>query len=185
MAAPRMGVSDQLFADGLCELDDPSLFREIYARLKSEIKPVGESENFLVSRLACCQMRLKRAPMLEAQFLAGTLNPRIVETSADRAASDLRVIEFIQMFGDKDGVTPEDVTAALAQMQPVVKNEGYVPRVSSSTVSELFLYQRYERAAEDRFYRTLKELNVLQQLRRRREAEKKPRVTSRRMNRRQ
>lgn len=160
-------------AEGICELDDAGSFYKIYARLRIEKKPVGESERFLVRHLALCQVRLQRAIMFEAEYLKAILNPRIDRDQIERLALDALLAKQ-SLKGES--LTGEEITAeisaVLADLKPVVDPGALIPRVTSNAVAELCLYQRYESAAEDRFYRTQKELNLLQRERRRREGKK-------------
>lgn len=65
-----------LLAEGVTELDNPAAFVETRSRLVAEMQPVGEVEIFLVHRIALCMARLKRADLLEAEFITEALHPQ-------------------------------------------------------------------------------------------------------------
>jgi hypothetical protein len=134
-----------LLAQGVTELDSPETFADFCASLEVELKAVGEVEAFLVRRVALGMVRLKRAALLEAEFLTAQLNPPVTETTL----SDMGV-----MLAEMDAKT-------------TVLDPGLPARVSADTVDALAnTFARYETMTENRVLRALNQLERMQQLRR-------------------
>jgi hypothetical protein len=139
-----------LLAEGLTELDDPKTFCELCSRLEADFAPVGEVEIALVQHVAICIVRLRRARMLEAEFITAQLNPVVTET----IYPDGKVPEWTKMIERDYGNT-------------VVVNPGLPARLSTSAIEILVeKCQRYETAIENKFYRALNQLERLQRMRR-------------------
>ncbi len=116
---------------------EQSFYDDIVERLEDQFKPIGVLEKILVDRIGVYYIKLYRVAKAENEYMQATLNPRIVNT-----------------------IDPMD---GLMGVRYEVKNEGYVPKVSSSDVDKLSdIYMRYEVAIENRLYRALHELQRLQ-----------------------
>lgn len=70
-------VKHGLLAEGVTELDNPETFPAFRAKLEVEYKPEGEVETFLVHRIALLKVRLKRAALLEAEYVTAQLHPPV------------------------------------------------------------------------------------------------------------
>jgi hypothetical protein len=125
-----------LSAAGVTALDSAEGFRTILSDLEKEKNPVGTIEMFLVESVGLEMLRLRRARLLEAQHIDGSLNPpyrTVVPTSSTyRPQIDPGLPASIKL---------EDV-------HPLVK-----------------LYQRYEAMGLQRFFRFVHELERLQRMR--------------------
>jgi hypothetical protein len=122
-------------------MDDAAGFENTLHQLKAESNPQGELESFLVRRIALGMVRLRRAALMEAEFIHGTLHPEVREKN---------LLADIQ----------ESLGGA------VVK-PGEQPRVSSATVDCLTdKFQRHETAVENKLYRAINQLERLQRIRR-------------------
>lgn len=138
-------VKHGLLSEGVTELDGPQTFPDFCAKIEAELKPVGEVEGFLTRRVALGMVRLKRAALLEAEFLTAQLNPPVTETSFN------------------------DVGRMLAEMEAktVVLDPGLPARLSADAVDALAnTFARYETMTENRVYRALNQLERMQRLRR-------------------
>lgn len=141
-AATRFNaVKHGLLSEGVTELDGPESFPDFCAKLEAELKPVGEVEGFLARRVALGMVRLKRAALLEAEFLTAQLNPPVTQ-----------------------GGTDADLIAALNGT--VVIDPGLPARLSADAVEALAnTFARYETMTENRVYRALNQLERIQRLR--------------------
>jgi hypothetical protein len=137
-------VKHGLLAEGVTELDNPETFRAFCAKLETELKPIGEVENFLARQIALDMVRLKRVALLEAEFTTAQLNPPITETHP----------------GLQQILTQEDRETV------VVIDPGIPSRLSAEAVDALASkFGRYETQIENRLFRHLHELERLQRLR--------------------
>ncbi|SRR6266849_2390385 len=139
-----------LLAQGITELDCPTEFRGLCSRLEAEAAPVGEVETALVRYIALCIVRLRRAAILEAEFITAELNPALTETVYPDGSNMSKLDE---MFERDYGKT-------------VVLDPGLPARLSASDVETLQKFQRYETAIENKLYRALNQLERLQRMRR-------------------
>ena len=138
-----------LLSSGVTEMDDPASFPERRSRLETEFAPVGEVEIALVEYVAICIVRLRRARMLEAEFITAELNPPSTET----VYPDGNIPEWTKMIERDYGKT-------------VVLDPGLPARLSASNLETLLTFQRYETAIENKLYRALNQLERLQRMRR-------------------
>jgi hypothetical protein len=139
-----------LLAEGVTEMDDPASFRELCSRLEAEFGPVGEVEIALVRHVAICIVRLRRAWILEAEFITAMLNPALTET----VYPDGKIPEWTKIVEQDYGKT-------------VVTDAGLPCRLGASDVEGLVnTFQRYETAIENKLYRALNQLERLQRMRR-------------------
>jgi len=136
-------VKHGLLAEGVTELDDTENFVALCAQLEAELDPVGLIEVFFVRRIALCMIRLRRACLIEAEFVTSDLNPTISEPSQMELLNEV----FIQ---------PGKI------IEP-----GLPARLSVGAVEELATkFQRYETAIESKLYRAINQLETIQQARR-------------------
>lgn len=136
-------VKHGLLAEGVTELDGPETFRDFCAKLEAELKPLGEVEGFLTRRVALGMVRLKRAVLLEAEFLTARLNPPVTERQRG-VDSD---------FG--------------AILSGRVTDPGLPARLAADAVDALAnTFARFETMTENRVYRALNQLERMQRLRR-------------------
>ena len=132
-----------LLCEGVTELDDPDEFKTVCCELGSELGPVGKIEEFLVKRLALCMLRLKRACMLEAEFITACLHPPVKKTEVDFPIPD-----------------PFPVVTT-------VIDEGLPARMPAEGMEQLMrTFHRYETALENKMYRALHQLERRQRMRR-------------------
>jgi hypothetical protein len=137
-------VKHGLRSEGITELDNPESFPALCAKLEAEYRPVGDVEAFLVRRIALMLVRLKRAVLLEAEYVTAQLNPPVTKKEGGLHDS----------FGDMLGKT-------------VVLDPGLPARLSADAVDALCnKYQRYECAIENKLYRAMHQLERLQRMRR-------------------
>ena len=138
-------VKHGLLSEGVTELDGPQTFPGFCAKLEAELKPVGEVETFLARRVALGVVRLKRAGLLEAEFLTAQLNPAVTE---------------------RQGGMDSDMEALL-NGKSVVIEPGLPARLSAGAVDALAnTFARYETAIENRLFRALNQLERMQRIRR-------------------
>jgi hypothetical protein len=133
-------VKHGLLAAGITELDDSDGYREMLRDLTKERKPVGVVDTYLVQSMASKIVRSRRIQRLEAEYVTSILNPPIYE---------------------------RDLSVELAkEFSGTIVDPGLPAPMPSGTVQTLFnLYQRYETANENQFYRALHELERVQRLR--------------------
>lgn len=137
-------VKHGLLAEGVTELDNPETFHAFCAKLEAELKPMGEVESFFVRQITLGMVRLKRAALLEAEFLTAQLNPPETEREGGWSYEALE-----EMSG-----------------KTVVLNPGLPARLSAVAVDALASkFGRYETQIENRLFRHLHELERLQRLR--------------------
>jgi hypothetical protein len=130
-----------LLAEGVTEMDDATAFEASLQQLGAEFKPQGELESFLVRRIALNMVRLRRAGLMEAEFIRGALNPEVRSNNT-----------FAELQDSLSG--------------PIVR-KGNPPRLSSAVVDSLTdKFQRYETAVENKLYRAVNHLERQQRLRR-------------------
>jgi hypothetical protein len=135
-----------LLAEGVTEMDDPALFLDYRARLEHDLKPVGEVELGLVRRIALDFVRLRRAAVIEAEFITHKLNPTVTQFFHHDEKLDYLML--------RHGGTTEVIEAGLPA------------RLGVADVEELQKFQRYETAIENKLYRALNQLERLQRMRR-------------------
>ena len=112
-------------------MDEQDTYRDVYTGLREEIKPNGLVESVLVERIATHILQMRRIAHSRNEFLLQCANPG-------------KVIDFI-----------DDI----ASLGKEVIEEPYKPEIEPEQVSQLFnLYQRYETAIENRFYKAIHEL---------------------------
>lgn len=136
-------VKHGLLAEGVTELDDAENFIGLCEQLEAELDPVGLMEIFLVRRIALCMIRLRRACLIEAEFVTADLNPTITEPNQ---------AEFLIEVLNQPGKIIEP---------------GLPARLSVEAVEELVTkFQRYETSIENKLFRTINQLETVQQARR-------------------
>ena len=136
-------VKHGLLAEGVTELDSPETFTEFCAKIAAELQPVGEIETFLVRRIALGMVRLKRAALLEAEFITAQLHPPVTE---------------------KHGGMDADLEAMIGRTEVI--DPGLPARISSEAANTLAsTLARYETAMENRLCRELNQLERRQRLR--------------------
>jgi|SRR5216683_1716452 len=130
-----------LLAAGVTELDDSEGYREMLRDLTKERKPVGVADTYLVQSIALTIVRSRRIRRLEAEYVTSILNPPIYERDPG--------VELTEQFSGS------------------VVDPGLPAPMPSGAVQTLFnLYQRYDTANENQFYRALHESERVQRLRR-------------------
>lgn len=136
-------VKHGLLAEGVTELDDAENFVGLCEQLEAELDPIGLMEVFLVRRIALCMIRLRRACLIEAEFITADLNPTIAEPSQ-----------------------AELLTEVFNQPGKIIE-PGLPARLSVEAVEELVTkFQRYETSIENKLFRTINQLETVQQARR-------------------
>src|SRR5215217_9010580 len=65
--------------------EDEEALRELGERLRDELQPVGELENFLVDRIVACLWRLRRLGRVEAGIFAWELYGELAERARQEA----------------------------------------------------------------------------------------------------
>jgi hypothetical protein len=140
-------VKHGLLAEGVTELDNPESFPSECDRLKAELQPVGEVETFLVQRIALLKVRLKRAALLEAEYITAQLNPPVTKT-------------------ETEGGWPGPMEDLIGRTVVVVLDPGLPARLPAGAVDGLCnMFQRYESAIENKLYRAMHQLERLQRMR--------------------
>jgi hypothetical protein len=135
-------VKHGLLAEGVTELDDAENFVGLCEQLEAEYSPVGLVEIFFVRRIALCMIRLRRAGLIEAEYLTADLNPAISTGDSDRL--------LMEMLRSGEVIDP-----------------GLPARLSLDAVEQLVTkFQRYETAIESKLYRAINQLEDLQRTRR-------------------
>jgi len=134
-------VKHGLLASGVTELDNSEGYREMLRDLTQEKKPVGVVDIYLVHSMVLKMLRTRRVQCWEAEFITSILNPSIYERDPG--------VELAKEFSGN------------------IVDPGLPAPMPSCAVQTLFnLYQRYETANENQFYRALHELERVQRLRR-------------------
>lgn len=133
-----------LLSEGITELDDPTSFLVLCERLENEFDPKGQLEEFLVRRVALCLVRLKRACLLEAEYVTENVNPPITEATGWDASMD-------ELFSSPVNIIDPGIPARLPDAAVGVLNDRF---------------QRYETSIEKKLFRTLNQLEQLQTKRR-------------------
>ena len=132
-------VKHGLLAEGVTELDSPETFTEFCAKIATKLQPIGEIEAFLARRIALGMVRLKRAELLEAEFVTAQLNPPVTEVDPDL----------------------ETMLGRTAVIDP-----GLPARIPADALGVLAnTIARYETAIENRLFRALNQLERMQRLR--------------------
>ena len=135
-------IKHGLLSEGVTELDAVD-YAKLVGVLKEQMQPEGQIEHFLVERVALCMVRLKRACLLEAEYITARLNPPVTETRGG-------------LLLPKDGLLGETI----------VLDPGIPAHLSVEGVEHLVeKFQRYETAIENRLFRTLNQLERMQRLR--------------------
>ncbi len=135
--------------EGVTEMDDPARFHELRSQLEADFAPAGEVEIALVEYVAICIARLRRARMLEAEFITATLNPALTETT----------------YPDGNNMSKLDEMFERDYGKTVIIDPGLPARLSASDVETLQKFQRYETAIENKLYRALNQLERSQRMR--------------------
>ncbi|MGE0887454.1 MAG: hypothetical protein AB7P14_28355 [Blastocatellales bacterium] len=136
-------IKHGLLAEGVTELDDGENFVGLCEQLEAELDPVGLMEVFLVRRIALCMIRLRRACLIEAEFVTADLNPTITEDS------------------------PAELLINVFNQPGKIIEPGLPARLSVGAVEELVTkFQRYETSIENKLFRTINQLETVQQARR-------------------
>lgn len=115
-----------------------NLYRDVLDQFMAEFSPVGALETILVERGAMYYVKLYRISKAENEYMQSALNPRIVESSL----------------------------MLMPMVDEIVKNDGYHAKITKDNIKELTnTFQRYEITAENRFFKTLHELERIQRMR--------------------
>jgi hypothetical protein len=139
-----------LLAAGVTELDDAEGYENILDGLIQDHAPVGTMEGFFIESMALYMVRCKRARRLEAEYITGLLNPPQYER--DPFAN----LDLLDQGSVLDPGLPASILPG--SMQCLVG-----------------LYQRYETHFSNLLFKTIKELNQMQRMRK---AERKPTRTT-------
>jgi len=133
-----------LLSEGITELDDVQGYEGLCKKIEGELKPIGMVEMFLVLRIVLCMVRLRRACLLEAEYVTDDLNPPIIERTGG-----IRNLLSNEMDGKIEVIDP-----------------GLPARLSLSAIETLVdKLQRYETAIENKLYRALNQLERIQRMR--------------------
>ncbi len=134
-----------LLAEGVTELDSPEKFNPLLSQLEFEMQPVGEVERFIVRRIALCMVRLRRVPLLEAEFITAKLNPPVTKKDGGWVDGEL------EKMNGKTVVIDPGLPASF-------------PTAAMDALSGTFA--RYETTMENRLHKNLNLLERLQRARR-------------------
>lgn len=130
-------VTHGLLAKGITELDDSDAYESLIQRFTDAFRPVGDLEQFFVQRIAFCMIRLGRAGRLEAEYITGKIHPTVKRSMVP----DITQLDVIEQPG---------LPAALDAL---------------SAMNLASVFQRYETAIENKFYRAINQLERLQRAR--------------------
>jgi hypothetical protein len=144
-------VKHGLLAVGVTELDDAAGYQNILDGLMKDYEPVGTLEKFFIESMSLYMVRCMRARRLEAEYITGLLNPPLFERDPF-AHLDLL---------DRGAVLDEGLPASI------------LPGTMQSLVGQ---YQRYETHFSNLLFKTIKQLNQMQRMRR--DGERKPTRTT-------
>jgi len=121
--------------------------REFGARLRENLKPVGDMEELLVERIESCAWRLKRVERVEAGLFA------------------YGFLEKQAQLKEQDVANPTDLAEPLTQrLVTGVEATGFLQ--DAQTNNAFAKLSRYEAGLERSLYKALEELKKLQLLRR-------------------
>jgi hypothetical protein len=140
-----------LLAAGVTELDDAAGYHNILDGLMEDYAPVGTMEKFFIESMALYMVRCKRARRLEAEYITGLLNPPLFERDP---FANLDLL-------DQGSVLDPGLPASI------------LPGSMQCLVGQ---YQRYETHFSNLLFKTIKELNQMQRMRR--DGERKPTCTT-------
>ncbi len=129
-------VQHGLLAKGITELDDRKAYGEILRRLNQG--DMEELNKFLRERMALLIVRLRRAPLLEAECITGALHPPTYDETQN----------------------PLSMTALRG---PLVE-PGQPARIREGDFNCLLKLQRYETGLENMFFRCVNSLERLQRM---------------------
>lgn len=114
---------------------------DILGQFMVEFGPVGPLETVLVERVTMYYIKLFRIARAENEHMRAILEPRVVKYSKP----------FIRFSVDGE--------------ETIIK-EGYSAKLTKDNINELAnIFQRYEVTVENRFYKTLHELERIQRIR--------------------
>jgi hypothetical protein len=135
-----------LLAAGVTELDNAAGYENTLEGLMQDYAPVGTAETFFVKSSALYMVRCERARRLEAEFIESQINPPRYE---------------------RDPLADLD-----AYSRGAVLDEGFSASIRPGSMQYLVShYQRYEIHFSNLLIKTLKEINLLQKMRK---EERKP-----------
>lgn len=133
-------VKHGLLAKGVTSLDDVRVYKRLLSGLRDQLRPVGLVEEFLVEAAAIEMTRVRRARLLEAEYVTSVLNPPVTEP----AEMDMSALE-----------------------EPKVLDPGLPAAIDSeSALCLVNTFQRYESVLVQRVHKTLHELERIQRMRR-------------------
>ena len=177
-AAVRMNALKHglLSRETLLAGEDEEALRELGERLRDELQPVGELENFLVDRIVACLWRLRRLGRVEAGIFAWELYGELAERAHQEARAHART-SFDRLQENMNSRTmildERKHKQALSKAQEMdAKREA-----ETATLGQTFIrdanganafskLSRYETAIERSLYKALHELQRLQAARR-------------------
>ncbi len=114
-----------LLAQGITELDCPTEFRGLCSRLEAEAAPVGEVETALVRYIALCIVRLRRAAILEAEFITAELNPALTETVYPDGSNMSKLDEMFERdYGTTDASRRQTLSPAALEVNVHHESDG-------------------------------------------------------------
>jgi hypothetical protein len=115
----------------LTPYEDSSL-DELKEALFEEEKPKSVITQLLLERIALHTIRLKRIVKAESEHIKSTLDPMVTEIEA--------------------------LNVTMPNFQPVIRHQGYITKLGSSTIETLTnIYSRYETYEENKLYRAIRE----------------------------
>lgn len=118
---------------------EEGFYVEIYDELVSQYQPCTLAEKILIERIAIIYLKLFRIQKAETEFMKAKLNPREVKRIDAMAQMTDKLFEY-----------------------EVIK-EGYIPQLAGDDIQRISdVYSRYEGMMENRLYRSLHELERLQ-----------------------
>jgi hypothetical protein len=163
-------------AVALRNVEDDQAYDRLLARLRRERKPAGPTEELLVEQLASCGLQLQQAPALKRKLLLSTaMAPGVLSRLTPQICMRIYMAGLEPYLSTERPITKKMVQAAallapsLAQM--VGEPADGSPCVTLADLTLLLKFQKYERELAASFSSARKELDCVQEGRRRQSEE--------------
>lgn len=174
---------------------DHETYEAVLESLQAELVPQGTIENILVERLALYSVRLRRSATMQSEYIGGAMKPkpRIVTPKRRRSPLEMFLVgepgdeekelrgalkdllpTMLQLTAEDTGAASVDINRLRLTLDRLATALEPPPPEELATSQPLDLgfievldqkLQRYETTLENRFFRTMHELERLQRLR--------------------
>ena len=180
MAAPaRTKESSPAQSPAFVKAEDPGLFDRLHARLQREWKPIGVIEQILVEQIARCCVRFHRATVFEENQFCSLPVTKPRNSIPEEFRQQLLCLAISLGIPPEKPVNDATVAAAIRSLpssllEDLEKLKTKGPEESLANIDSLRQLQMYIAKNEASFFKAARELERVQEGRRRQSGNKLP-----------